>query len=270
MDRTLLSLLVTMLALPAVAQDEPAPKPPPPKAPEVEPEAPARIDLEGKPSDELAVLLGDIDFEVRQEAMARLVADDTLDELVLRELLVKAETVEQRERLLIIAEHHVIRELREQFEADLAFIGTAGVGFTYHAIEPGLNPHTERGASVVTHTMPGFPGFVHLRPGDVIVEINEIPCFSRDENSIQIWVQRSISRQNAGSRITMVVYRRGVEMKLDFSASSITALNHFYQPSSDWGRSRLARDYREHWEGVRERLLAGLPVQDSLVPEPVE
>lgn len=268
MPRTPALLLTALLALPLAGQEAPAPQAPAEEPGEEpgEPGEPAgqEIDLEDTPTPELVALLADKNFATREAAMTELLQDTTLDEPAIRALLLQAKSPEQRQRLISLAQHHLVRVLREGFENQRPG-DRAAVGFSHRPIPPDQNPYADRGASVITNTMPGFPGFVYLRPGDIILQINGRPCPYRSEDQIQDWVAVAITANPAGAPTTLTIGRGGREIELTFEASSISALSAFYITTS--GRANLKGEYDRVWLAARERLLADLPDVEALVPQ---
>lgn len=137
-------------------------------------------------------------YEAREQAMFRLLADDTLGPESILPLYQAAQTPEQRVRLATVAQHHLVRRLWSQMVGNRrggagsigishqglnsgeaeggragggAGVGDPPVGGAGHAGVPGVTGNP-RGAVRVARTLLGFPGAAHLRRGDVIIGIN--------------------------------------------------------------------------------------------------
>lgn len=240
-------LVAFACALPTVAQDAEAVDAPPPVL-------------------SREVLVENLDnpsFEVRESATSALLADDTIDEPALRQMLLAVESLEARHRLLALARHHTLRLLRaEQFtEPEEA----GAIGFSYDALLPKQNPHADHAGVLILRTLPGFPGHVHLRPNDVILEINGQPCRGNSVSAVQEFVRSAIAWKEAGQTHRLTVVREGEQLELEVPCVAASALGAMYTTSARG--SILQNDFEEAWTQARERLLADLPEPIELTPD---
>lgn len=231
--------------------------------------------------DEVLKLLNDPDFKVREQAEANLLADDTLDRAALGKLIQEAQSSEQRYRLIRIAEHHVMREIREQQfggqekldEEDEPILRgfnvreTAAIGFSYQPMLVEDNPQTQTPAVTVTATMPGFPGHAHLRPGDLVVAVNgQTAQGIRHRELITDWMGNRIAFHHPGDTITLTIVRNGEALDIKIVAAEGTALRLMYT-SNGFNAAFRERPYNEQWLKARAELTKDLPQPTALTPD---
>jgi len=212
--------------------------------------------------DELVEQLGDADFGQRESATAALLADDSIDEEALREMLLTAKTPEQRHRLMALARHHILRVLRREQFTDQEEAGA--IGFSYDALLPDQNPHADHAGVVILKTLPGFPGHIYLRPNDVILQINGQPCWGRDVATVQNFVRSAIAWRAAGETHRLSMVREGERIEIEVPCVGASALTAMYTTSARG--SILQNDFEEAWTQARQRLLIGLPEPAALTP----
>jgi len=237
--------------------------------------------LAGLSREQLVVLLDDADFEVREDAERRLIADDTLDQPALRELLLGAQSDEQRHRLIRVAEHHVLRFFRQRdFGAhtlpavDGGVVirpqprGSASIGYTYDTLTADQNPLANRPGIYVAATMPGFPANQHLRPGDVIISIGSRPVpVSQDAAGVINWINFVIGSYQPGDTMTMSVMRGSQTLNLAITCAQRAALEQMYT-SDAFKAPVLAETYDRQWQTALEQLTQGLPQRPVLTLAP--
>lgn len=254
-------LLVLSLAPAAYAQPAPPPNEPPADAQpdEVQP-PPTR--------GQLVEQLADPDYAVRASATTGLMLDETLDEPTLRQLLLDNDHPERRRRLLLIAEHHLMRaiceEVADQAPDPVNTPDTGSVGFSYNPLLPEHNPHTDHAAVVILTTLPGFPGYALLRPGDLILAIDGASTRSSNAQSIQRWLGGAIARHRPRDTVTLTIYRNEQTLDLEVTCGSLKALNEVYVTT---GAGTVRRpNYQARLDAAMARLTEGLPAPEPLVP----
>jgi len=209
--------------------------------------------------------LGSESHEIREAATVALLADDTLNEQAIRELLEQAQSPEQRHRLLRIAEHHIIRiAWQAQFQGEQSL---GSIGFSYDVLAASDNPHHRRPALQILNTLVGFPGYVYLRPGDLVLALNGAVPPSGNLVVTQDWVRAIIGSRGSDGRIAMTLLRDGEVLELDVPCGRLDALQGVYQVSQR-GVSLRTPEYEILWPAARRRLLAGLPEPPRLIPAP--
>ncbi|MEO0476853.1 MAG: PDZ domain-containing protein, partial [Planctomycetota bacterium] len=251
------------------------------------------VDLNAKPIDnpwanrpraEVIAGLDHAEFAVRESAEAHLLTDNTLGRAALETLIKEAKSPEQRQRLLRLAEHHVLRELRERdfglgaeqpADVDLqepnvfggrAAARPAAVGYSYDPVLARDNPQAELPGVEVIATMPGFPGHAHLRTGDIIVQINgQSLSIHHREHDITNWVRWQISSKQAGEKISFTVLRNGELLAIDMICAEGKALDHMYSTNAFAAASRR-EPYRSAWLDARDELAALMPKAKALTP----
>lgn len=236
--------------------------------------------LADKDRAEVVALLNAPSFEQREQAETHLLADDTLDREALRGLIQGAKTDEQRHRLLRVAEHHVMREVRErefgqakpelvdELDGPIRFEPreSAAIGFSYMPMLAEDSQQTDLPAVTVTATMPGFPGHALLRPGDLVVAVNGQNARDiRHRELITSWMSRRIGFQSAGDTIVLTVIRGDRALDIKIVCAEGRALDAMYSSN---GRDAAFRErpYAEKWLNAREELAAGLPAPKVLKP----
>ncbi|MFK7790713.1 MAG: PDZ domain-containing protein [Phycisphaeraceae bacterium] len=232
-----------------------------------------------RPRDEVVAGLDHEDFTVRESAEAFLLTDDTLSKALLVEMIRQAKAPEQRHRLLRIAEHHVLREMRErdfgpqkqQAGDDEIVPGqiqrrAASVGYSYEPVLAHENPHANLPGVRVIATMPGFPGHAHLRRGDIIVQINGQGLSNHHrEHDITNWVRWQIASRQAGDTINFTLLRDGKLFAVDMVCAEGQALDHMYTTDAFESAARKG-PYQRAWEDAYETLVAEMPKPKTLMP----
>jgi hypothetical protein len=229
--------------------------------------------------------LNDPSFAVRESATAYLLTDDTLTKDAIKALMREAKSPEQRQRLLRVAEHHVMRELRVRDFADGkrpdaaddgAFIigrganRPASVGYSYEPVLAHDNPQAKLPGVRVIATMPGFPGHAHLRRGDIIVQINGQGLSTHHrEHDITNWVRWQIASRQAGDTIDFTVLRGGELVAIRMICAEGVALDYMYTTDAFETASRK-EPYRRAWREAREELVSAMPKPKTLTPVPAE
>lgn len=236
------------------------------------------------PRDEVVARLNDPSFTVRQYAETHLLADNTLDRAALAELLKQATTAEQRNRLIRVAEHHVMREVREQtfgkdavaqdeqgpeqFRRFHILRESASVGFSYQPVISEDHANGDTPAVRVTATMPGFPGHACLRPGDLVVGVGGQTANGIRHNDLMInWVSNRIANHQPGETIRFTIVREGKALEIELICAEGAALRAMYLANERDAPFR-ASAYTQMWQDAYAQLTADLPGPKALTPAP--
>jgi len=189
--------------------------------------------------------LGNDDYQVRQSATRRLLADDELTQAHLDRLFVMSDTPEQRHRLLRVARHHVIRRMIAKRFGGLAGPGSMGLS---HQVAEAWEPGKEMRVGVmVVMTLPGFPAYALLEPGDVIVYFDGKPI---PEKVTAAQFQQMIRGHQTGQVVALTVVRDGLPLEIPFRLGNGQALGEVYDTSG----LVLTAAYRQAWQEDRRRM----------------
>lgn len=223
---------------------------------------------------ELVERLADPEYAVRADATDALLRDNTLDEPALRAMLEdpSAADPERRRRLLLIAEHHLMRALIRAWAEENTPIGvreSAAVGFSYNPLLPDKNPYGEDAAIIILATMPGFPGHAYLQPGDVVLSIDGRSTRSGTIESVRRWVRGAIGAHLDGGSVRMTIQRGEDTLELVMRCTGIDALNEMYTTTGEGSTIRRANAQLD-FETALARLTAGLPHGPETPPAPAE
>jgi len=232
---------------------------------------------------DIVAALDHADYAVRESAETALLMDNTLTQAALKALIQAAQSPEQRKRLLRVAEHHVLRELRDRDFGDLQHQDekaregrfqpagrSAAVGYSYEPVMAQENPYADLPGVRVIATMPGFPGHAYLKRGDIIVQING-QGLSRHhrEHDITNWVRWQISTRAAGDTISFTVLRGGELLAIELVCAQGQALDHMYTTDAFEAAARK-QPYRKAWQQAREDLMAVMPEPKTLTPKVID
>ena len=145
-------------------------------------EAPREVPAAGpEPTIEtLLARLADSEFLVREQATEALMLREDFHQADLHRALGRATHPERRNRLIRIAKHRFFQRLASQFPEVPQDRGALGIRlspdnqieptrFVVYDADHRQLPNT---AMVIVQTIPGFPAFVHLRPGDQVLQVN--------------------------------------------------------------------------------------------------
>ena len=218
-------------------------------------------------------------FAVRESAQAALLTDNTLGKAALKQLIEQAKSPEQRQRLLRIAEHHVLRELRErdfgqavepaEIDGAVPFRRAsrpASVGYSYEPVMAHENPHAQLAGVRVIATMPGFPGHAHLRSGDIIVQIaGQGLSANHQHHDITNWVRWRISAHQAGDTMAFTLLRDGELLTIELVCAEGLALGHMYTTDAFETAARK-EPYKRAWREAHDELTEKLPKPKTLTP----
>ncbi len=200
-------------------------------------------------NDDAGVLaqLDDDEYFVRQAATRRLLTDETLTQEDLDRLFLASESLEQRHRLLRVARHHLLRRMiaqRFNGPADPGSMGLSHVVVHLPADEDGGEP---RAGVMAALTLPGFPAYALLEPGDVIIEFDGQPIPGK---MLGAAFPNMIRSRQAGQDIWLTVFRNGETERIRFRLGNGLALSEVYGTKS----VALNEPYRQAWQTQRARM----------------
>ena len=234
--------------------------------------------FDGEPREAVVEALGHEDFAVRESAEAILLTDNTLGKAEIKALIDAADSPEVRQRLLRVAEHHVLREMRERdfganarpADPELPRVqldpAPASIGYSYEPVMAHENPQMQVPGVRVIATMPGFPGYAHLRQGDIIVQIaGQGLSPNHQHHDITNWVRWRISAHAAGDTMAMTVLRGGEAIQIELVCAQGMALDHMYTTDAFETAARK-EPYKQQWRQARAELVKGLPKPKVLTP----
>jgi len=191
--------------------------------------------------------LNDDDYQVRLSATHRLLADEALTQDDLARLFEASESPEQRHRLLGVSKHLSIRNvIHEKFKG---LPGQGSMGLSHQMVQVTELGETPRRGALVVQTLPGFPAYAVLEPGDVVVSFAGQPLPDK-LNAAQF--REMILRFKAHDTISLTILREGNPIDLLFELEHGKALSEAY----DAGGMVVKSPYRDKWLAARARLLA--------------
>ena len=201
----------------------------------------------------LLARLGNSQFVVRQEATETLLRDEGLTLDAIGDLYRRAPGEEQRQRLLAVARHHMLRQIAVTHFHDGK---KGGIGITLTAAVTASDSSDLRQPGVrVTGVLAGFPGYAHLRTGDVILLLDRAPV--ADAKSFGAQVQR----KRPGEPVNLTVLRDGKRVAVRFNLFHVGAMQKMYNPQF----TRLRTPYSNAWRQTRLSLESGVPDRPLLV-----
>ena len=239
-------------------------------APAADPPADPRPKIE-----QLVDRLADSDFLVRERATEALMLREDFHEMALRRALSADNHPERRNRLIRIAKHRFFQRLASQFaEApeDRGALGirlspdnqTAPTRFVLYDADHRQLPNT---AMVIAQTIPGFPAFVHLRPGDQVLQVNGRKlneCLTDTD-----FVAR-LAPQRRNQKLKLKVRRGQRVFDVTLAMGSYTQLlNLTYTVQYGGGRPMEGADMFSAYPPWRQ-YLQRLKKSDSDAPQPVQ
>ena len=201
--------------------------------------------------------LGDSRFAVRQAATNELLKDDSLTLNAICALYRCATHEEQRHRLLGVARHHMLRlKAVEKFRGGRQ--GVIGIRMQPATIDTLHEPSEP--AVRVTAVFAGFPGYVHLRPGDLILRLD------RERVADAISFGTLVRKKQPGERIDLTVLREGQRVAVRFKLFDVRAMREMYDVNSSTLRTPRLRDaFGKQWQQLRISLESDGTAQPSSV-----
>ena len=204
------------------------------------------------PIDERVVALDHPDYRERLRANELLLSDPTITADQIAAWSRAELTDEQRHRLLIVARHHTLGELRrEEFPAP----GPGAIG-----IRHGLGGQNGSQSIRVIQVMPGFPGFGRLRHDDAVLSVDG-EKFEGGAGLHERFLARMIGCR-AGQEIRMAVRRGDKQLQITIPLANADALHEMYPDQRVNKGSSLAPRFEDRWQEVQRT------VYQDLLPQP--
>lgn len=167
--------------------------------------------------------------EARDRATTELMVREDLDDSDLAAAMRSARSPEQRLRLHRVALQRFFSALRPtvtsppDHEAASLGIQLGDLANAQHRIiRPYQQPALKSPAVLVTGTIPGFPAYAWLKPGDLIVALNGEPFTGEID---QARFAQRLKSLDAGSQITLDVLRDGKPQHVKLRLDSLQRLN---------------------------------------------
>ncbi|MBI1375151.1 MAG: hypothetical protein GC159_20725 [Phycisphaera sp.] len=240
-----LALVATAVACPhAVADDDAKP---------ATPATPPTID-------QLVKQLGAESFADREDAMTALMQRDDLDDDKLGAALRAARDPERRHRLLRVALHRFYYSFnpndvpRNQGPGALGIVSISNA----NVVRPAQDPRLKRPAMIVSQTRPGFPAYVYLRPGDLIIGLGG-QLF--DDSLDQTDFSNTIQRYRAGEQLRIALLRGGKRVDVTLTLDSLQRLQDVHQYLVQYAQVQMDPRWRSHYA----RLVGDTPPVPTIV-----
>lgn len=182
------------------------------------------------------------EWNQRQAASRRLMQNDFLTEPTVIQAYRRAKTLEQRQRLIQLLQHHYLRRLivRDFTQDKVGSLGLAQEGQPIDETAP-TRPAGVRIRSVFT----GFPAAAFLEVGDLIVAVNDRPFpSSAGTDELTLEMRNLIMPQSPGRKVKLKLIRDGQTLELSLPTASMEALRNLFDPAS----GELTDQYRQGWE----------------------
>jgi hypothetical protein len=244
MQRTLAFLLLLLLTTLAAAQTRPA-------------------------DDTVLRELADPNYDTRQRATQALLANDALTPEDIRRLYAASTLAEQRHRLLDAAHHHFLRRvIEQQFPVNAAdgrnAVGSLGVLLADAAPSETVDVPEIGQAASIRSTYPGFPAYASLRPGDLVVAVNDTPLPTRDNpEAARNRFTALIKQHKPGESVRLTLYREGKRMEVTSKLAPFEALTSLYVQSE----LMLMPNIQQRWLMERRQITAAHPPAPPLTPD---
>lgn len=197
--------------------------------------------------------LADLDspsYETRQRATEALLRDDTLTLDDVAELYARAESIEQRHRLLAVGRHHFLVALQAELFPPP---GSGAIGMSHETVRVGDIAGLDTPAVHVLRTLPGFPAYARLRVDDLIVAYEGRPL---PDDLAATGFTPLIEGKSRGDTIELTILRDDQRQTLRFELASASALSALF----DSGTLDLRPPFREQWQAIHDAIVAGGPI----------
>jgi hypothetical protein len=191
-------------------------------------------------------VLADLDadeFDVRHLATRRLLADETITIEALADAYARAQTLEQRQRLLDVFRHQYLR---------LAMIAVAvpkaagGIGASLDSLTAEDTGALKTPVVRVSGVFPGFPSYAALEHGDMVTAVDGKPLAdAQTSEEVFARFRQGVQGRGAGQRIAMTLVRGGKTIEVKVELVSILALTAMYDSAT--------RTLREPFQGLMEK-----------------
>lgn len=237
----------------------------------------------GQTPEALVKQLADPSYAKRQQAWSALIADNrmSLDEVAIH--YSSASGPEQRQRLLDVAQHHLVRGIQEKLSVGggAACLGVSLPAAAVSVVEldefnPGARMQIKSvrvsrptGAAAkrsmpgvfVGRVYPGFPAFGRLQTGDYITHVQGKDLTAEEEPQARELFITTVQNQPAGSEVRVRVTRDGEAIEMTLRTAALPALTEVYQPDGD---ATLRPNVASQWQALLARLRASGPASPPL------
>ena len=198
--------------------------------------------------------LGSSDFLVRREATDELLRDNQIDVKAIETLYSQATGEEQRQRLKVVARHHMLRLMGRKALA-VRPRGTPGrkgfIGVELERFERASPQGPPTQVVRVKRTFCGFPGFAYLRHGDGILAMDGRPVASVESFTGQI------KKKGPRKIVQLKLRRNGRTHAVRFVLADLEAAGNLYERNAMTLRPAVL----ETWQDLQRSL-------DAVAPRP--
>ncbi len=169
-------------------------------------------------------------WPVRENATLRLLRDESLTPDNIAKAFAQKLSPEQRLRLMLVAEHHVIRTMGQRLVTQP---GKASLGVALEWLVPEEVAELGRPGARVEATLPGFPAYGVLQLGDLIVALDGqgIDPSIMGEAMVQM-LRDMIQKHSAGDVVELTIVRDGLVQQLKVKLGSLDAMRTMYEPDT--------------------------------------
>ncbi len=171
---------------------------------------------------ELLEELDAADYATREAATRALMDHSDLTREIWERMLRAAATPERRHRLIAVGVHLAVRQRIGPWLSDR---DNGALGIHHAGVPADQNMHTGEPAVRVIRTEPGFPAHAVLRPGDLILAIDEQPFPDHaDSQAVAQELVRMIVGRKCGQTVRLTIWRDGQRQEAPLTLSSTPAL----------------------------------------------
>ncbi|MEM7626936.1 MAG: PDZ domain-containing protein [Planctomycetota bacterium] len=204
--------------------------------------------------DDVLARLDAAEYVVRQAATEQLLTDDSLSPDAIATWAGRELSPEQQHRLLAVARHHTLRQMRlAEFPAE----GPGSIGVVQSIQTPPAKDEPAPAGVLITKILPGFPSVGRLYVGDVILAINGDPV---EEGPAKDELFRArMSQFRAGRVIRLTIQRGDNTIEVDLTLANGAALPQMYPKINN--KFKLAPRFVEGWQEERRSRFTTLAPQ---------
>ncbi len=169
-------------------------------------------------------------WPIRETATLRLLRDESLTPDSIAKALGQPLSPEQRLRLMLVAEHHVIRLMGQRLVTQP---GKASLGVALEWLVPEEVAELGRPGARVEATLPGFPAYGVLQLGDLIVALNGqgIDPSIMGEAMVQV-LRDMIQTHSSGDVVELTIVRDALMQQIKVKLGSLDAMRTLYEPDT--------------------------------------
>ncbi len=259
-SRGVTAICLLLCGTPAWSQATRAPEEPKPLAEPAEP-------VEAGSPDAFAVLLAELDapdWHARQTATEALMIDAVIrDEQIAAALADPGISLEARHRLGNALQHRVLAGWLAELSPPDAPDSQGSLGITHPREPVDVLPQHAAPEVVVMNTLPGFPAYPRLRPGDIIVRFNGQPFPAADNPRNPPAVSEVIRGRPAGEAVSLHVIRDGQPTKIQLELASTRALELYEGANPARLHASFQKRLDRRLEELRQRAQLGTPLADA-------